>query len=285
MQALKEKNIAILCNPLAGSGKAVALAEKIFVALCDRNIPNKLFKKNWPQYLSQFTDIFIVGGDGTLNYFINNYPDVRIPLVIFKGGSGNDFHWLLYGNKTFEEQLDFVLSADPKRIDIGKCNTKFFINGIGIGFDGAVAKSLTNKKKRPGKTSFLIAILKKIFYYQSKSYRITSGEKKETGSKLLMGVTNGRRVGGGFHIAPEAAADDGLFDVILVDAINPFKRLKYLPVIEKGKHLDLPFIQYFKTKKIQIECDDLMDIHLDGEYYSDDKIVVEILPGKLLFRY
>jgi len=76
-----------------------------------------------------------------------------------------------------------------------------------------------------------------------------------------------------------------LFDVILVDAINPFKRLKYLPVIEKGKHLHLPFIHYFKSKKIQIESDDLMDIHLDGEYYSDDKVIIEILPGKLLFRY
>jgi len=285
MEALKEKNIAILCNPLAGSGKAVVLAEKIFVALSEKDIPNKLFKKNWPKYLSQFTDVFIVGGDGTLNYFINNYPEVRIPLVIFNGGSGNDFHWLLYGSKTFEEQLNVVLTAAPKPIDCGKCNTKYFINGVGIGFDGSVAKSLTNKKKRSGKTSFLIAILKKIFYYRSKSYRIISGEKKESGRKLLMGVANGRRVGGGFHIAPEAAADDGLFDVILVDAIRPIKRLKYLPVIEKGKHLGLPFIEYFKTKKIRIECDDLMDIHLDGEYYSDDKITIEILPGKFLFRY
>ena len=285
MQAPAERTIAILCNPLAGNGQAVALAEKIVAALRQKDISNQVFKETWPQHLSQFTDIFIVGGDGTLNYFINNYPEFRIPLVIFNGGTGNDFHWLLYGNKTFDEQLSFVLTAEPKSIDIGKCNGRFFINGVGIGFDGAIAKSLTNKKKRPGKTSFLIAIMKKIFYYRSKSYRIISAEKKEDSRKLLMGVANGRRAGGGFHIAPEAAPDDGLFDVILVDAIRPFKRLKYLPVIEKGKHMDLPFIQYFKTKKIQIECDDLMDIHLDGEYYSSDKILVEILPGKVLFRY
>jgi diacylglycerol kinase (ATP) len=285
MQALNEKNIAILCNPLAGNGKAVELAEKILVDLSDKTISNKIFKKQWPKDLSPFTDIFIVGGDGTLNYFINHYPDIRIPLAIFNGGTGNDFHWLLYGEKTFEEQLELVLNTTPRPIDIGKCNENFFINGVGIGFDGAVAKSLTGKKKKAGKTSFLIAIMKKIFYYRSKSYRITSSEKKETGSKLLMGVVNGRRAGGGFHIAPEAVADDGLFDVILVDAITPFKRLRYLPIIEKGKHLNLPFIQYFKTKKIEIESDDLMDIHLDGEYYSDNKIVVEILPGKLLFRY
>ncbi len=285
MQAPAEMNIAILCNPLAGNGRGVELAEKILSDLRTRSIPNEIFKKQWPAHLSDFTDIFIVGGDGTLNHFINHYPGIRIPLAIFNGGTGNDFHWLLYGKRTLEEQLELVLNEAPKPIDIGKCNERFFINGVGIGFDGAVAKSLTGKKKRAGKASFLIAILKKIFYYRSVSYTISSDEKKETGSKLLMGVANGRRAGGGFHIAPEALADDGLFDVILVDAIKPFKRLKYLPVIEKGKHLDLPFIQYFKTKKITIESDDLMDIHLDGEYYSDDKVVVEILPGKLLFRY
>lgn len=285
MQALNEKNIAILCNPLAGNGRAVELAEKILLELTDKNISHKLFKKQWPIYLINFTDIFIVGGDGTLNYFINQYPDIRIPLTVFNGGTGNDFYWLLYGDKTFEEQLNFVLTTQPKPVDIGKCNTRFFINGVGIGFDGAVAKSLTNKKKRPGKTSFLIAILKKIFYYRSKFYKIVSAEKKNSGKKLLIGVANGRRAGGGFHIAPQASAEDGLFDVILVDAISPFKRLKYLPVIEKGKHLGLPFIQYFKTKKILIASNDLMDIHLDGEYYSDDKVMIEILPGKLLFRY
>jgi len=285
MQALTEKNIAILCNPFAGDGKAVELAEKILAELSGKNISNKIFKKQWPLDLGQFTDIFIVGGDGTLNYFINYYPDVSLPLAIFNGGTGNDFHWLLYGEKTFEEQLELVLNTTAKPIDIGKCNEKFFINGVGIGFDGAVAKSLTGKKKKAGKTSFLIAILKKIFNYRSRFYRITSSEKIETGRKLLMGVANGRRAGGGFHIAPEALANDGLLDVILVDAITPFKRLKYLPVIEKGKHLHLPFIKYFKSKKIQVESDDLMDIHLDGEYYSDDKVIIEILPGKLLFHY
>src|SRR6185369_2918061 len=141
MQVLTKKNIAILCNPRAGNGKAIELGGKILTGLSDRNIPYKLFKEQWPTTLVDFTDIFISGGDGTLNYFINQYPDIRIPLVIFNGGTGNDFHWLLYGKKTFGEQLELVLNTTPKPIDIGKCNSRFFINGVGIGFDGAVAKS------------------------------------------------------------------------------------------------------------------------------------------------
>ena len=101
----------------------------------------------------------------------------------------------------------------------------------------------------------------------------------------MIGIANGRRAGGGFHIAPAAAADDGWLDAVLIDAINPLKRLRYLPVIEKGKHLALPFIQYFRTKKICISSDIPIQAHLDGEYYSDKKMEIEILPGKFLFRF
>jgi YegS/Rv2252/BmrU family lipid kinase len=285
MQAIHEKNIAVVCNPLAGNGRASVLAEKILSELVRRQISHENFEDRWPQDFSGFTEVFIVGGDGTLNYFINRYPQIKTPLVIFKGGSGNDFHWLLYGNKKFEEQLDLVLASDPKPVDAGRCNENFFINGVGIGFDGAVARSLAGKKKVAGKTSFLIAILKKIFFYRSVTYNIASDEMNETNRYLLLGVANGRRAGGGFHIAPEAAANDGWLDVVFIKPIYPLLRIRWLPVIEKGKHLRLSFVQYFKTKKICISSDTSMQAHLDGEFYSDTKMEIEILTGKFFFLY
>lgn len=143
----EEKHIAIVCNPLAGVGRAVVMANKIAMALTERKIIHTLFLKNWPANFDGISDIFIVGGDGTFNYFINHYSDLKIPLTIFNGGTGNDVHWLLYGKISFEDQLELVLTTKPKLVDAGKCNDKYFINGVGIGFEGAVAKSLTGKKK------------------------------------------------------------------------------------------------------------------------------------------
>ena len=285
MQATNEQNIAVVCNPMAGNGRAVELAKKLVTELCQRNIPNKIFQENWPAHFDSFSTVFIVGGDGTLNYFINLYPQIKVPLAIFRGGSGNDIHWLLYGDKSFAQQLEVVLTTHPRPVDAGQCNGRLFINGVGIGFDGAVAKSLTGKNKLPGKTSFLIVILRKIFLYRSAVYQISSDELSEQSRQLLIGVANGRRAGGGFFIAPEAIATDGLLDVILVNAIRPLKRLRYLPVIEKGKHLHLPFIKYFKTKSICIVSDTLIQAHLDGEYYSDTRLRIEILPRRFLFLY
>ena len=285
MQAANEKNIAILCNALAGVGKAFPLAEKIANAISQKQIPYSLFKENWPVAFNDFTDVWIVGGDGTLNYFINHHPGITLPLVIFNGGTGNDFHWLLYGNKTFDEQIQIALNGIPKPIDIGKCNDRYFINGVGIGFEGEVAKALTGKKKFLGKTTFLITILKKIVTYRSKNYFVKSDEHNLSCKKLLVDVSNGQRAGGGFHIAPEAKADDGLLDVVIADPLTTLQRLRWLPVIEKGKHLRLPFIQHFHTKKIIIESNEPMQSHLDGEYYEALKFDIEILPGKYYFRY
>ncbi len=279
------KNIAIVCNQLAGVGRAVALTNNIADELVKGRIFHSVFKENWPENFDGFTDVWIVGGDGTLNYFINKCPDIKLPLTIFRGGSGNDVHWLLYGNKNWLEQLEVALMSSPKPIDAGRCNEKLFINGVGIGFEGAVAENVAGKKKKPGKTSFMIAVLKKIFFYQSKNYSIQSEETNANGKYLMISVSNGRRAGGGFHIAPVAEADDGWLDVITIKAISPLLRLRWLPVIEKGKHLNLSFISHFKTKKIIIESRQLIQAHLDGEIYHNNKLEIEMLPGKFLFCY
>lgn len=286
MPANEKKNIAILCNPLAGVGKALLLAEKILAVITTRNIKYTLFKESWPGDFNNFTDIWIVGGDGTLNYFFNHYKEIKLPLVIFRGGTGNDFHWLLYGEIALEEQLQIALTATPSSIDLGRCNEKYFINGVGVGFEGEVARGLAGKNKKAGKASFMAMILKNIFSYRSKYYQLSIDNKFIASKKYMMiDISNGSRAGGGFHIAPEAKANDGFFDVVLIDALHPLKRLRWLPVIEKGKHLQLPFIKHSLAKKIIIESNELIQYHLDGEYYTSDRLKIEIMPGILLFRY
>jgi len=280
------KNIAIVCNRLAGNGKAVALAKKIARELHDKATPHTLFISEWPADFNRFTDAWIVGGDGTINFFFNKYPGIKLPIVVFDGGTGNDVHAVLFKNKTFEEQLQIALTATPKPIDAGKCNEKYFLNGVGIGFEGAVAKSLTGKKKKKaGKAAFMGTILQKVFFYTSKKYKAASYEYNMEGERLLISVMNGHRAGGGFHIAPSSAINDGLLDVVIVDKLNPLRRLRWLPVIEKGKHLSLPFIKHFRTKRLIITSEEPMDTHLDGEYYSAKRLEIELLPGKYLFRY
>lgn len=278
-------HIALLCNEKAGNGDAVRITAELESLLHKYMLAHTVFIGNWPAAFTGFTDIFIVGGDGTLNFFINRYPDAELPLVLFRGGTGNDFHWLLYGNTTIRHQFEQVLNTAPRPVDCGRCNERLFINGVGAGFEGVVARSLIHKKKRPGKQSYLRTILRHIFTYRSVHYTIDTGLEQFTGKKLLVDISNGRRAGGGFHIAPSARADDGVLDLVLADALTPLFRLRYLPVIERGKHLGLPFIQHREVKKVRISATDPVPYHLDGEYGEAREFAIQIVEKAFLFRY
>ena len=62
-----KKNIAIVSNQLAGTGRAAFLAERISIQLSSKEIPHSLFIANWPGNFNGFTDVWIAGGDGTLD--------------------------------------------------------------------------------------------------------------------------------------------------------------------------------------------------------------------------
>src|SRR5580693_6828514 len=105
MRAFRDniKNIAIVCNTQAGKGKAIATLGRVLKRLADKDIPYATFCDSLPGDFDQFSSVWLVGGDGTLNFFINRFPDIRIPIAIFKGGTGNDFAWKLYGNRSIDE--------------------------------------------------------------------------------------------------------------------------------------------------------------------------------------
>lgn len=268
-------------NGTAGSGRSSHMVTCIIKELSNLHIEFTTFNLSWPPTLSNFTEAWVVGGDGTLHYFINFYKIIEIPVALFPGGTGNDTCWLLYGEQPIEKHIEIALSTTTKRMDIIDCNSVLTLNAAGIGFDGSVVKSLQGKKKRPGKTSYLLTVISKIFTYKSKSYTLFFNEKKLEGQFLFINICNGKRTGGGFMVAPMANPFDGQLDLILVKKLTIIKRLLNLNLIEKGKHLRLPFVQHQQVNHVIIESPQDMQMHLDGEYFSFKKAVISIAPAGL----
>jgi len=280
-----EKYIAIVCNPTRENEKALRLTNSIEVLLSGMDIPHKTFAADWPEVFDEFSEVWIVGGDGTANWFVNHYSTITLPLAVFPGGSGNDFHWMLYGDQSVEQQVEHVLQCRPQTIDAGICNERLFVNGVGIGFDGAIVHDLLGKKKLGGKASYLLSILKQIVSYHEKSCTLQMTGETIKQDCFMISVANGKRYGGGLLVTPNASVSDELFDVNIVGKVSPIKRMKYLPVIEKGEHLNLDFIKYRKTDKIVIHSSSKLHAHMDGEYFQTDYFDIEILPKRFSFLY
>jgi YegS/Rv2252/BmrU family lipid kinase len=280
-----EKNIALVCNPDQDNLKAFRLTENIALLLDGMSIKHQCFIETWPEAFNGFSEVWIAGGDGTLNWFINQYPGIELPLSIFCGGSGNDFHWMLYGDMKMEAQVEHVLQSVPRKLDAGICNKKLFLNGLGVGFDGAIVKDLLGRKKLAGKASYLLSILKNIVGYHEKHCVLEMEEETITCDCFLISVANGKRYGGGFQVAPRAVVNDHLLDVNIVGKISPLKRIRYLPLIEKGEHIGLPFVEYRQVQKIRITSPVKLHAHIDGEYLYDQVFETELLPNRFSFLY
>lgn len=277
--------VAILENPYAGKGRAAALSRWLLQELERRSIPCSVFKEAWPADFQSFSDVWLIGGDGTVNYFINRYPGCSKALAVFKGGTGNDFAWKLYGNKSDTEHLEQVLAALPRKVDAGRCNRHLFINCIGVGFDGEIVRSMRSIRLLGGHIGYLLAVILKIFRFREHHFSITCGSEHWQQKFLLVMVVNSSRAGGGFFVAPDASVEDSMLDMVLCNRLPLLKRLQYLPVIKKGKHISLPFITHRNLVTCGITCDTMMDIQADGELIREKQLTIEILPGKFLFRY
>lgn len=276
-------NIVILINSNAGGGKFLKNILQIENFLESKKINFKSIIDVWPDNLDEYNYVWVIGGDGTLNYFINKYPLINIPIAIFKGGTGNDFSWKLYGNICLEEQLQKLFKNKTELIDVGLCNGKYFLNGVGIGFDGEILKSMNKIRWLGGHLGYLVVVIKKIFTFKEQYFTFSINENEYSQKLLLMSVFNSSRTGGGFHIAPTAKINDGFLDVITCKPLNIIKRLINLPKIEKGKHLKLPFVVHYLTKKINIKCETKTAAQIDGELFWAKEFNISIIEKKLTF--
>lgn len=279
------KKIAIVCNIAAGKGRSSAVLKLLRQKLSDLSIESVSFTETWPDNFQGFRDIWLIGGDGTLNYFINQYPNIDIPIALFKGGTGNDFAWKLYGDKSIEEYFEMALNGKSKKVDIGICNGKYFINGVGIGFDGVVTKSMGKTKILPGYLSYLAVVLQKILFYREKMVVWVIDYKKRSEKIFMISIANGSRYGGGFLVAPDAEINDGEFDIVIIKCISSWKRFFYLPKVQKGKHMNSSFAEVFRGKKVLVCSDTPLFAHLDGELMEAGRFEIEILSQALLFIY
>lgn len=227
-----------------------------------------------------YTRFLIVGGDGTINEFINgvfsanNYSSPEIQFGIIPRGTGNDWarYWGL--SKDYKDSTLQFLEGHPHLIDIGKleykiedeAKTKYFINSIGFGLDAQVAHQTNVLKRYLGSHSILysLALLKVIFSFKPVQIDLITKERQFKDWMFTMNIANGCFSGGGMKQNPIAKPDDGLLDLMIARKPSIKDILSALPLIFNGKILLHPVIESFRSKEIQLNSS-----HTTGIFETD----------------
>ena len=99
----------------------------------------------------------------------------------------------------------------------------------------------------------------------------------------MIAVANGGIYGGGIRIAPEAQADDGLLDLVVVGDVKRSAYLSRLTGLMKGRILSFPETGFSRCKQIAFSSPG-MRVNVDGEIISADRVTARILPGAMLIH-
>jgi diacylglycerol kinase (ATP) len=97
-------------------------------------------------------------------------------------------------------------------------------------------------------------------------------------------ICNGQYFGAGMWIGPQAAADDGIFDVVLLKDLNKVEFLLNVPRVYKGTHLTHPKVQSLQGREVYVEAKQRMFIQAEGELIGEAPATFRLIPRALNLR-
>lgn len=230
-----------------------------------------------------FSHIVSIGGDGTAHEVINGIAGSSLIFGMVPAGSGNDFPKAAGIPLDIPKAIKVLANQKTRRLDIGSLGNKYFINGLGIGLDGAVAFRFNEMKRFRGELGYLWGAIQETMKFKGFQVSVKTPGWNFSGTALLLGASNGQYHGGNFRLAPNAKADDGLLDIYVFEDMSRLKRIINLPKVRKGNHLNINGVHLKQVPKAEIILDRELKAHLDGEtiLLKPDTYKIEVLPKAL----
>ncbi len=233
--------------------------------------------------------LIVVGGDGMVNLGTNLVARTKVPLGIVPSGTGNDMARGLgipFDNtEAAIEALVTALALPPRVIDAALVTSeteepRWFACVLSAGFD-AIVNERANQLTRPkGPSRYLVALGLELIKLKPIAYRLTlDGVHIET-SGALISVGNNISLGGGMKVTPDAKVDDGVLDVLVVQALGRLSFLRIFPRVFEGTHVTDRRVTIHKAKRIRIEADAVV-AYADGERFGLLPIDIEVVPKAL----
>ena len=97
-------------------------------------------------------------------------------------------------------------------------------------------------------------------------------------------VANGRYLGGGMKMLPDAEPDDGRLDVLLIGDLAKRDLLLTMPKTYRGTHLPHPKATALTGSVVEVDAPEPLPVQLDGEQPGTTPARFELVPQALRLR-
>ncbi|MBQ3011457.1 MAG: YegS/Rv2252/BmrU family lipid kinase [Oscillospiraceae bacterium] len=235
--------------------------------------------------------VYACGGDGTVNECAAACVGLaNVAMTVFPCGTGNDFVKQFGDEQNKFMNIGALVDGEISPLDIIKVNDRYSINVACIGLDSRVGAGVHDFDKVPiigkGKGAYIASVVTHVFKRITDKLTIRVNGQIVTGEFNTVTICNGNWYGGSFNPVPEARADDGKLDVLLISGVKRPQLPLLLTKYGKGKYKELPqFVKHYSTTKVVVECEDEMVINVDGETMLAHKAEFKLIPGGIRFLH
>jgi diacylglycerol kinase family enzyme len=218
--------------------------------------------------------VVAVGGDGSVNEVANGLRGRDAALAILSVGTANVVAGELGMPHDADTLARSIVSGRTRAIDVGLCEARRFLLGLGAGLDAAVvARVHARRVRRPVRSGFSMAAyvlpaMETVLDYPFPRIRVVADGQVLTQESPYVVVGNCRFTGGALRLTPRACVDDGLLDVAAFHDLNPL-RLGWLAASANLADLSTYHsVRYTRAREITLESDDGGDdvpVQIDGD--------------------
>jgi diacylglycerol kinase (ATP) len=297
----------IILNPAAGNNNGLKSLPMIEQLAKQHNLTYDLVRTEHPGHAMELTRqavkagygvIVAAGGDGTANEVLNGLMQCKLeglsipPMGVLCVGRGNDFAGSLGLPEDLEGGVRALLGSSQRTVDIGRVvgelvpQGRYFCNCVGVGFDAITTIEVHKLPRWGGYAAFMVGVLKTVFLYNHAPVaRIEFDGTEITQRSLLISIMNGRRLGGGFIMAPDSRPDDGFLDLCIAEQMSSLEVIRMIPHFTRGDQATQPKIKTGRAARVSIVAQDgALPAQTDGEIISIEgtRLDIEVLPRQLV---
>ena len=239
-----------------------------------------------------FDVVVLSGGDGTVSSLLYALRDLSVPVCAFPSGTAN----LLFNNIGNSPEPAALARAcrwgDVAPCDLGevswedtdgRAHVRGFSIMAGSGFDAELMAAAAPNKKAMGEAAYFMAALADPSP-QVVTYRIEADDEVYEREGIACLVANNAMIQGEIEIVPGCSMDDGLLDVIVLEAADAMQLARPLLaglLDRKGRALGRPKLETFRGREVRISASRPIPMQADGEVVCESvsSWSARVLPG------
>lgn len=281
-------SLALIVNPSAGGGRAGRALPGVEAALRERGLN---FHVECTRSLEHARELahaaagggetaVAFGGDGLIGAIAGTLSGNDGVLGVLPGGRGNDFARTLGIPLEPRAAVEILDTGAVRALDLGEAGGRVFIGIASCGFDSEANRIANETRIVRGNLVYAYGALRALASWRPATFsvRLDGGEPRRA-SGYTVAAANSKAYGGGMWLAPAAALDDGLLDVVIVGHVPKRQFLRLLPTVFKGEHVRQPNVEVIRASEVEISAERPFTLYADGDPIASLPVKIRALPG------